>query len=157
MKTIRLIQGLVPIALAVAAIATPARVAAQATVDEAAISSYRLTADGLEKFTSATRELAALARKDPSAVAFANGTLPPAAARIFDSSGMSFEEWGVFVGAMFEASAAQYVLENSPDAAASMPMTEITKANLSFLEENQAAIDALGPDLRALQEAGEAS
>jgi hypothetical protein len=141
------------VALAAVCVATPSRaLPAQASEGEQ-LAVLRLTQTELHRFTSATKALAALIRRDPAAGrALGEGT-SPAASRIFADAGMTRDGYLRFFGALFEATSASYVLETDPSAAAQM--TSVVKANVSFVRKHKAAIDALGPDIRTIQKSGE--
>lgn len=152
MQFTRIVHCLMPLALMAAAIATPARLTAQASENLAA-STYRLTAAGLKKFTKATRDLAAAERKNPGSVSLDGSQMRPESARILASSGMSRDEYLRFFVALFDAAAAQYIMERDAEVSAQIP--GITKVNASFVKKNQEAVDALGPDIKTLQDIGE--
>ncbi len=142
------------IAVAAVSIATPSRALPAQASEEEQITTLRLTQPALRRFAAVTKELAALIRREPSvARSFGDGAIPPAAARIFADAGMTRDEYIRFFGALFDASAAIYVTKSDPSAAAQM--SALVKANVGFVKKNQAAIDALGPDLKTIQKAGD--
>lgn len=141
------------VALAAVSIATPSRALPAQESEDEQMAAHRLTQTELRRFTSATNALASLIRRDPAAGRALGDGASPAASRIFAEAGMTRDAYLRFFGALFEATSASYVLEHDPSAAAQM--TSVVKANVSFVRKHEAEIDALGPDIRTIQKAGE--
>ncbi len=116
-------------------------------------STYRLTEPVLRKYAAATRELLALARKDPSIVESADtNSVNPAVKAIFARAGLSEDELEKFSIAMGFAAMGSWAAEQSGEGAQAVKeYPPIVRANIAFLKTHEAAIKALEADMNALQ------
>jgi hypothetical protein len=119
--------------------------------DSREISSYVLTEAGLAKFTEATRNLGASAKKMSSECTDAEGpaSLDAAVARLdavpgakaaITSAGMSTREYLVFTWSIFQNGMAAWALDQP---GGKLP-PGVAKANVDFYRSHEAAIKKLG-------------
>jgi hypothetical protein len=118
---------------------------------------YRLTETVLRKYTTAMRELLALARRDPSV--FETGgdsnSVHPAVRAIFTRTNLPEDELEKFSIAMGFAAMGDLAAAQSAQAAEQLKQTPVMRANVAFLKTHDTELKALGSvmnELRLLQE-----
>lgn len=146
------------LAVIAAAPLAPAAAVAQSTSDKDTreISSYVLTDAGLARYTQATHNLAALAKKPGSDCGDSEGAQSldeqvtrfdavPGVRGAIKSAGMSTREYVVFTWSVAQNGLAAWAL-SQPGA---KPTPDISMANVNFYRKHEAAIQKLGEEMKS--------
>jgi hypothetical protein len=138
----------------------PTRAASQEPEDDEAkaeriASTYRLTEPMLKKYAAAMRELVAVARKNPAIVATDESDekkAHPQVRAIFARVGLTEDEAEKFAIAVAYAQMGSLGASMSGEAARELQQAPpVLRANVAFLKTHDAALKALGTDMKALQ------
>jgi hypothetical protein len=104
---------------------------------------YRLTKQVMPRFAAALREVAALRKSDPSAMAGGPAEVPPRMRAIFTAAKITPEEWSRF----FSTALASYMVGEVSDNTAAYP---ILNENIRFVKANAAAMKGINADMASM-------
>ena len=155
----RIVRALAPALLFLAAICGPALAAPSGDADLRELSRYTLTTADLQKLAAVNANLAKLAKAhenddegDDDGSDTNNESLDQMAARLarnpearkaIEAAGLTPRQYSVIMMALFQASFAQYAVEQGADAAKVAHDASVNPANIRFVKEHKAELQKL--------------